>query len=175
MSIPGEGTVRTKTAERALLGSRRRSTRPGHAECQGRERASATEGLVLHKTLQLCFVWACTENSPEWTREKAVNTGHLWEVEMNNPGHTWDFSQVNCYLRCAWYIYHIHGFLNLKQKLYMLYLYAYTIWLYTCTHTHVHILINRSSQIIVLDNWNSMLCAYIYSQSNKPHVIFGFR
>ena len=62
MSIPGKGTIRAKTAGRALLGTRRRSTQPGHAEGQGRERASATESLVvLQETLQLCFAWACTE------------------------------------------------------------------------------------------------------------------
>ena len=61
-SIPGKGTVRAKTAERALQGTRRRSMRPGHAEGQGKGRASATESLVvLHETLQLCFAWACTE------------------------------------------------------------------------------------------------------------------
>ena len=52
-SIPGERTVRAKTAERALLGHRRRSTRLGHTECRGRESALATEGLVVfHETLQ---------------------------------------------------------------------------------------------------------------------------
>ena len=60
----------------------------------------------------IVFCMGLHRNSPEWTLEKAVNIGHLWEVEINNPMHMRDFSHVNCYLRCVWYVYHIHGFLN---------------------------------------------------------------